>query len=160
MTSVSFAASRGTGLLRSGARSGASGRSTGRLCRYRAGVPGARFLSYRGDWVVIEVTGDLDLASSPALRHEVLALLNSGQRSIVLDLTSAGFLDSLGLGTIVAVWKRVRVHGGSFALVCPEPRLQRVFKVVDIDRILPLHATVDDALAHAGSDRDSVSERE
>jgi anti-sigma B factor antagonist len=123
-------------------------------------VPGSRYLSYRGDWVVIEVTGDLDLASAPALRHEVLALLNSGQRSIVLDLTAAGFLDSLGLGAIVAVWKRVRVHGGSFAVVCPEPRLQRVFKVVDLDRILPLHTTVDEALGPAAAEGGSVSERE
>jgi anti-sigma B factor antagonist len=123
-------------------------------------VPSTRYLSYRGDWVVIEVTGDLDLATAPALRHEVLALLSSGQRSIVVDLTPTGFLDSMGLGTIVAVWKRVRVNGGSFAVVCPEPRLRRVFAVVDLDRVLPLHATVDDALGSAPTDPGSVSGRE
>jgi anti-sigma B factor antagonist len=124
------------------------------------GVANGRLLSYRGDWVVVEVTGDLDLASAPALRSEVLALLNAGQRSIVLDLTPTGFVDSLGLGTIVAIFKRVRVHGGEFALVCPEPRIQRVFRVVELDRVLPLHATVDEALGSEQPDTDSVSERE
>jgi anti-sigma B factor antagonist len=128
--------------------------------RYRARVPNGRYLSYRGDWVVVEITGDLDLASAPALRQEVLALLNTGQRSIVLDLTATGFLDSLGLGTIVAVWKRLRVLGGELLVVCPEPRLQRVFRVVELDRILPLHATVDDALGSVGPGTDSVSGRE
>jgi anti-sigma B factor antagonist len=128
--------------------------------RYRARVPNGRYVSYRGDWVVVEITGDLDLASAPALRQEVLALVNTGQRSIVLDLTPTGFLDSLGLGTIVAVWKRLRVLGGELLVVCPEPRLQRVFRVVDLDRILPLHATVDDALGSVGSGTDSVSGRE
>jgi anti-sigma B factor antagonist len=123
-------------------------------------VPNGRYLSYRGDWVVVEITGDLDLATAPALRQEVLALVNSGQRSIVLDLTSTGFLDSLGLGTIVAVWKRLRVLGGELLVVCPEPRLQRVFRVVDLDRILPLHATVEDALGSVGQDTGSVSGRE
>jgi anti-sigma B factor antagonist len=123
-------------------------------------VPNGRYLSYRGDWVVVEITGDLDLAAAPALRQEVLALLNAGQRSIVLDLTATGFLDSLGLGTIVAVWKRVRVLGGELLVVCPESRLQRVFRVVDLDRILPLHATVEDALGSAGRDTGSVSGRE
>jgi anti-sigma B factor antagonist len=96
--------------------------------------------------VGVGVAGDLDMASAPALRQEVLALLQAGHRAIVLDLSITGFLDSIGLGVIVAIWKRVRVHGGTFALVCPEPRLQRVFRVVELDRILPFHATVDEAL--------------
>jgi anti-sigma B factor antagonist len=110
--------------------------------------------------MVVEVMGDLDLASAPALRHEVLALLQAGHRQIVLDLTPTDFLDSIALGTIVAVWKRVRVHGGAFALVCPEPRLQRVFRVVDLDQILTLHATVEEALASGGTPPGSVSARE
>jgi anti-sigma B factor antagonist len=123
-------------------------------------VTSTRHVSHRGDSVVVEVGGDLDLASAPALRHEVLALLQAGHRSIVLDLTPTGFLDSLGLGVIVAVWKRVLVHGGTFAVVCPEPRLRRVFGVVELDRILPLHASVDEALGRAGSDGGSVAGRE
>jgi anti-sigma B factor antagonist len=117
-------------------------------------VTSTRHLSHRGDWVVVEVTGDLDLASAPALRQEVLALLNTGQRHIVLDLTPTDFLDSIGLGTIVAVLKRVRVLGGSLVVVCPEPRLQRVFRVVELDRILPLHESVDAALAGSVPGRD------
>ena len=123
-------------------------------------VPSARHLSSRGDWLVVEVTGDLDLASAPALRQEVVALVQSGQRAIVLDLTLTDFLDSIGLGTIVAIWKRVRVHGGTLAIVCPEPRLQRVFRVVDLDRILPLHASVDEALGSAEASPGSVSSRD
>jgi len=123
-------------------------------------VPSARHLSYRGDWVVVEVTGDLDLAAAPALRQEVLALLQEGHRAIVVDLSPTDFLDSVGLGTLVSIWKRVRVHGGSFALVCPEPRLQRIFRVVDLDRILPLHATVDEALGPGAATPGSVSSRE
>jgi anti-sigma B factor antagonist len=95
---------------------------------------------------VVEVLGDLDLATAPGLRQQVLALLNAGERSIVLDLTPTDFLDSLGLGIVVAIWKRVLVHGGAFAVVCPEPRLRRVFGVVGLDRILPLHGSVDEAL--------------
>jgi anti-sigma B factor antagonist len=128
--------------------------------RYGAGVPSARHLSYRGDWVVVEVTGDLDLAAAPALRQEVLALLQAGHRDIVVDLTPTDFLDSIGLGVLVSIWKRVRVHGGSFAVVCPEPRLQRVFRVVDLDRILPLHGTVDEALGPEQPTPGSVSSRE
>lgn len=123
-------------------------------------VQGARYVSHRGEWTVIEVTGDLDLATAPALRQEAIAVLGEGHRRIVLDLTGTDFLDSLGLGIIVAVWKRVRVHGGELRLVCPEPRLQRVFRVVDLDQVLPLHSSVDEAIGCADATPDSVAPRD
>ena len=41
-----------------------------------------------------------------------------------------------------------------------EPRLQRVFRVVDLDRILPLHATVEEAVGSDDAAPGSVSSRE
>jgi anti-sigma B factor antagonist len=94
-----------------------------------------------GDWLVIEATGDLDLAEAPALRQQVVGLLGQGHRRFVIDLRAVGHIDSIGLGMFVAIRKRVRVHGGEVELVCPDPRLRRVFTVVDLDRVFTLHAT-------------------
>jgi anti-sigma B factor antagonist len=119
-----------------------------------------RHLSYRGDWVVVTVLGDLDLASAPALRHEIVALLGDGRRQIALDLTPTDFMDSIGLGVVVAIWKRIRVQGGTFAVVCPEPRLKRIFQVVDLDRVLPLHDAVDDVVSPGSPGAGSVEPRD
>jgi anti-sigma B factor antagonist len=109
-----------------------------------------RYHSYdRGEWVVLEVTGDLDLGTAPGLRQQVVGLLSSGQRRFVLDLTSSGYIDSVGLGMVVAIRKRVRVHDGEVEVVCPDPRLRRVFAIVDLDRVFTLHATVEEAISSA-----------
>jgi anti-sigma B factor antagonist len=120
----------------------------------------ARHISYVGDWVVITVLGDIDLAAAPALRHEVLALLGDGFRQIALDLTPTDFMDSTGLGVVVAIWKRVRVQGGTFAVVCPEPRLKRIFQVIDLDKVLPLHTTVDEVTSPGTPQTGSVAPRD
>lgn len=120
----------------------------------------SRHLSYVGDWVVVTVLGDVDLSSAPALRHDVIALLSEGHRKIALDLGPTDFVDSVGLGIIVAIWKRVRVQGGTFAVVCPEPRLKRVFQVVDLDKVLPLHDTVAAVTSLEGPSAGSVDSRE
>lgn len=117
---------------------------------YGARVQGPH-ISRRGDSAVVSVLGDLDIATSPSLRQSVLTVLQGGVRSVVIDLTPTDFIDSVGLGVIVAIWKRVRVHGGELAVVCPEPRLQRVFRVVDLHQVLPLHDTVEAALAALAS---------
>ena len=90
---------------------------------------------FRG-WLVLEVLEDLDMASAPALRQRALAQLSAGERMLAIDLTHADFLDSTGLGTLVAILKRVRLHDGELAVICPEPRLRRVFELTDLEGVL------------------------
>lgn len=90
---------------------------------------------FRG-WLVIEVTGDVDLATAPQLRQIVLQQLALGHKMLAIDLTFADFLDSIGLGTLVAVLKRVRVHDGELVVICPEPRLRRLFELTELVAVL------------------------
>ena len=98
---------------------------------------------HRG-WTVVEVTGDLEMASAPALRQLVVQLLSAGARHIAVDLTAVDFLDSIGLGMLVAALKRVRTHDGEFVVVCPEPRLRRVFELTELVSVFGLRTTADD----------------
>ena len=94
---------------------------------------------YRG-WTVVGVTGDLDLGSAPQLRREVLDQLAAGARRIAVDLSSTDFVDSMGLGVLVAVLKRVRTHDGELVVICPEPRLRRLFELTELVAPLGLRA--------------------
>jgi anti-sigma B factor antagonist len=98
---------------------------------------------YRG-WSVVDVTGDLDMAAAPALRQLVLQLLAQGDRRITVDLTAADFVDSTGLGALVAALKRVRTHDGELVVVCPDARLRRLFELTDLVSVFGLRQTVDE----------------
>ena len=92
---------------------------------------------HRG-WTVVDVTGDLDMASAPAMRQLVLQLLSTGARLIAIDLTGADFVDSTGLGMLVAALKRVRTHDGELIVICPEPRLRRIFELTELVSVFGL----------------------
>jgi anti-sigma B factor antagonist len=66
---------------------------------------------------------------------------------MVLDLEAVDFVDSTGLGTIVSVLKRARTHGGDLRLVCTEARIRRLFEITGLDKAVPLHASLEDALS-------------
>lgn len=100
--------------------------------------------SRRPPWTVLAVGGDLDVAAAPALRQAVMAAVSAGGTRLILDLTGVGFIDSFGIGAVVGSLKRVRQRGGELALVCPEPRVRRVFELCDLDRVLTLHRDIDD----------------
>jgi anti-sigma B factor antagonist len=104
---------------------------------------------HRG-WNVVDVTGDLDMASAPALRQQVVQLLSQGARRIAIDLTATDFVDSTGLGALVAGLKRVRTHDGELVVVCPEQRLRRIFELTDLVSAFGLCASVDDLPINAG----------
>ena len=106
-------------------------------------------ITHRGPWSVVAFDGDLDLATGPGLRQAVVGLVADGELHVVVDLTMTDFVDSVGLGMLVAATKRVRTHDGTLVVVCPEARLRRLFAVTRLDRALTLVDTLDEALALA-----------
>ncbi|MEZ5118007.1 MAG: STAS domain-containing protein [Candidatus Nanopelagicales bacterium] len=100
-----------------------------------------------GDRTVVEVGGEVDVYTAPALDERLGALIDEGQTRLVLDLTGVDFLDSTGLGVIVKALKRTRERGGGLALVVTEERIRKVFRITGLDAVVPLHSSVESALS-------------
>lgn len=99
----------------------------------------------RDTCVVLAVKGEVDLGTAPHLRQRLIELVADGHRRIVVDMTATDFLDSTGLGALVAGLKRLRAHDGEMRLVCTAPRIRKVFEITHVDRVLPIFDTVDAA---------------
>lgn len=100
----------------------------------------------RDGWTVVSITGELDVATAPRLRNEVVRLASAGHTCVVLDLGGVDFIDSTGLGVVVGSLKRVRSLGGELALARAEPQVRKVFEITRLSDILPLHDSVEAAL--------------
>ena len=68
-----------------------------------------------GPHTVVGVTGELDVATSPMLRDSLLALVNRGADSLVVDLRGVTFIDSTGVGSLLRIHHRQGLLGGSGA---------------------------------------------
>ncbi|CAN5527099.1 anti-sigma factor antagonist BldG [soil metagenome] len=101
----------------------------------------------RGEWAVVVVTGEVDVATAPRLREQLVGLVTEGNHRIVVDLEGVDFLDSTGLGVLVGALKRVRTHDGELALVCTQSRILKVFEITGLTKVFPIHGTVDEAVA-------------
>ncbi|WP_217168963.1 STAS domain-containing protein [Streptomyces sp. AC512_CC834] len=98
-------------------------------------------------WTVVEANDEIDIAFAPLVRVAVVRLLAQGRRHFVLDLCGAPFLDSMGLGMIVAVTKRIRTQHGSLRIACDDERLLHVFALGGLRPVYSFHDSVDQAVA-------------
>lgn len=104
-------------------------------------------VSEQGGWSVLQVGGEVDVATAPRLREQLIDLVNDQRFSIVVDLEGVDFIDSTGLGVLIGARKRVRLHDGDVRLVCTEPRIVKVFEITGLDQVFQIHPSLDDAVA-------------
>lgn len=100
-----------------------------------------------GDWMVIDVAGEVDVFTAPKLRERIIGLLGEGASRIVINLEKVAFMDSTGLGVLVGGLKRVKERDGELALAAPQATVQRVLGVTGLNTVFPVHATVEEATA-------------
>lgn len=104
-------------------------------------------LTKRDGAAVVAVSGEVDVASAPRLREQIVSLVSEGVPRIVCDLSGVEFLDSTGLGVLVGALKRCRTHGGELVLVCTQPSILKVFEITGLLQVFEIHETVEAALA-------------
>jgi anti-anti-sigma factor len=81
------------------------------------------------DGARVRLSGALDLATVELLNARMAELHRAGARSIVLDLSDLGFMDSTGLRCILEHDADSRRDGFSLSLVPGPPAVQRVFDI-------------------------------
>ena len=95
--------------------------------------------------VIAAVTGDVDISTVARLRECLFELADSG-RTLIVDLNRVTFIDSSGLGALVATARRVAEHGGGLYAVCAQPQPRRLLWMTGVDKRIPLAATLAGAL--------------
>src|SRR5829696_3199665 len=97
---------------------------------------------------LLEVFGELDLATAPRLCALLDAARGQRVRRLVIDLTGVDFCDSTGLRAVLGASTELRLAGGRLAVaVLPNGGVARLFDVTGIREALPTHDTQQEALA-------------
>jgi anti-sigma B factor antagonist len=97
-------------------------------------------VSYSGDDAIVHVVGDLDISTAPDLRSRVLTVIDDGWTRIQIDLTACEFIDSVGLGILVAILRRARSRGGDVEIHAPFEPQRRLFALCGLDKVFVLHS--------------------
>ncbi|WP_240653773.1 STAS domain-containing protein [Streptomyces sp. AcE210] len=105
-------------------------------------------ISHRDEtgWTVVEIHGEIDVASVPQIREHVLTCIEAGRHRLIVDLMEVPFIDSTGLGVLVSIAKRIRTHVGDLRLVITNPDILQIFHITSLHRALPIYDSVEAAM--------------
>jgi len=101
----------------------------------------------RGTTVVAEVIDRFDVITAPEVKSELIGVVNNGARTVIIDLSQVSFLDSSGVGALVAIHKALEAVGGKLHLASPTRQAHLVLRLTQLESMFCLHRSIDDALA-------------
>lgn len=97
---------------------------------------------------VVAMDGRIVLGEeSSALRERIKSLLAGKKTKIVLDMGNVTYIDSAGLGTLVATYHSARQQGAALKLVNLGQKFREVLQVTKLLTVFEVHDNEASALA-------------
>ena len=89
-----------------------------------------------GDVSVVDLSGKITIGEGDVvLRETVETLLKEGRSKIVLNLARISYMDSAGIGELVACYKRSREKGGQLKLLNPSGKVYDLLQLTKLEEI-------------------------
>lgn len=98
---------------------------------------------------VVALRGEVDLGNSPTARKVLLDCVAQG-RAVVVDLSGVEYIDSSGIASLVEAFQSARRKGSAFGLAALSEPARRVLELARLDKVFPVHESVEAGLAHGG----------
>jgi anti-sigma B factor antagonist len=105
-------------------------------------------LDTSGDVAVITAIGEIDIATAPMLLHRFSEVPQEVHK-MVIDLSGVTYLDSSGLGVLVAFEKRLQVVSPAVGIhvVVSQPEILKLFEITGLGETFPIALTLEKAMA-------------
>ncbi len=97
--------------------------------------------------LIMRLKGDLDMHSVPEFKDEMVTNMEQyNLKILILNLKNVKFIDSSGLGAILGRYRVLKDNGGRIIIVGLTPRIERIFELSGVLKLMPVYKTETEAL--------------
>ena len=97
------------------------------------------------DLRIISCKGRMDAGTSSKFKEHLKNLIDEGFSRLVIDMEHVDFLDSSGLGTLVACLRRVKEKNGDIKISGLRPEVRSIFDMTRVSRLFDIYPDVTSA---------------
>jgi anti-sigma B factor antagonist len=91
----------------------------------------------------LTVSGEVDVSNAAELREALEAQLADGVSAVVVDIAEVSYIDSTGIGVLVACAHEAQEAGATLAVRRPQRNVARVFALLDVAERLGVEDALD-----------------
>jgi anti-sigma B factor antagonist len=100
-----------------------------------------------GGVTLVVPKSDLDMGTADQMKRTLTELIEKGQSKLVMDLTGVAYVDSSGLGALVAAMKQARAVGGNLKLCGLQEDVRSIFEMTRLIKVMAVHSDRQEAVA-------------
>ena len=89
-----------------------------------------------GNVVALDLSGDSSISDGMKLQQQVNVLIEQGKHFFILNLQDVSYLDSFGLGQIVASFQTIRGKQGDMKIINPNSKVKDLLRYTRIDKVV------------------------
>ncbi len=105
----------------------------------------------QGNALVIKVKGRMDAVSAPEFEKECSDWIETGEKTLIIDLGGLEYISSAGLRSILAAAKKIKSVQGNISFCSLLGMVQEVFSISGFATMFPIHDSLADALSKGES---------
>ncbi len=88
--------------------------------------------------ILVSGVDELNAANAGAFRDDIRAALRADTTTIDVDLSQTGFVDSSGLGALIALQKTMSARGGAVRIVNPRANVGQILELTRLHRVFEI----------------------
>lgn len=106
---------------------------------------------------VVRLPAEVDVLNADQVRDTLLAVLNQGITTLVVDMTGTSYCGVAGVGALARAQQRAQACGAAIRVAAPAPIVRRVLAVVRADRAISVFPTLAEAIGGAIEDAGEIT---
>jgi anti-sigma B factor antagonist len=98
------------------------------------------------DVLILNADRELDSYVSRRLLDDLQRVIDGGARKLAIDCSQLGYVSSIGIASLIRLYKRIVEQGGHMKLVGVQAPLDRLLEITRLKQVFQVYPTLDDAL--------------
>ena len=95
---------------------------------------------------ILRLEGYVDAHTFTDFEEELTRLVEGGNYNLLLDLEKLTYINSTGLGLLMATFRQVRQHGGDLVIAKMSDKITNIFNLLGFSRLIHTYPTEEDGL--------------
>jgi stage II sporulation protein AA (anti-sigma F factor antagonist) len=103
------------------------------------------------DIQILRLEGYVDAHTFTEFEEELNKLVEGGHHNLLLDLEKLTYINSTGLGLLMATFRQVRQHEGDLVIAKMSDKITNIFNLLGFSRLIHTYTTEEEALSRFGA---------